>query len=498
MQIKEAILKEYFGYDEFRVGQADIIDSLLNRRDVLCVMPTGGGKSMCFQIPSIMLPGVTIVVSPLISLMKDQVAALVRSGVKAAYINSSLTSRQLKLVHQRAATGAYKIIYTAPERLNTPEFLSLCRYLDISMVTVDEAHCVSHWGQDFRPSYLEISAFVDSLPVRPVVGAFTATATDTVRNDIVKMLQLRDPYTRVTGFDRSNLYFEVRKPTDRNVDLLEFVSQRPDRYGIVYCSTRDNVRFVGNYLKDNGIKAEFYHAGLDDTFRRKAQDDFTFDRVNVLVATNAFGMGIDKSNVSFVVHYNMPGSMEAYYQEAGRAGRDGSPSECLMFYNGQDYRTHKFFIENDSGSNLPPDLQAEKRRLDYKRLQIMMDYVKTDKCLREYILHYFGEIASDKCGNCAPCLGVKSQPSQPSQPKVSRRQAAAVCSDPALFETLRAVRKKLAETDSIPAFVVFSDVSLRDMVEKRPQNEAEFLEIHGVGQEKLKRYGQAFLEQLKN
>ena len=330
---KYEALRQTFGYSSFRSGQEQIVDALLSGRDALCVMPTGAGKSICFQIPALLLPGVALVISPLISLMKDQVASLNQAGVRAAYLNSSLTPRQYAHAIENACSGMYKIIYVAPERLETYEFRELCREIEVSLLAVDEAHCVSQWGQDFRPSYLRIRAFIESLPRRPVVGAFTATATEEVQADIVKLLNLQDPFRMTTGFDRPNLRFEVRTPHKKNSELLDILAEMRDRSGIVYCSTRKNVEEVCSLLCANGYAATRYHAGLGDAERRDNQDDFLYDRKTVMVATNAFGMGIDKSNVGFVIHYNMPKNLESYYQEAGRAGRDGSDAVCILLYS---------------------------------------------------------------------------------------------------------------------------------------------------------------------
>lgn len=332
METKESILQRVFGYSAFRGGQEALIDAQLQGRDAFGIMPTGGGKSLCYQIPALLLEGVTLVISPLISLMRDQVMALKNAGVAAAYINSSLTPAQIRLVYRNIQSGMYKIIYVAPERLLTDGFLEAIQARKVSLVTVDEAHCISQWGQDFRPSYLKIVDFLNILTPRPVVSAFTATATETVRQDIAQILQLRDPLRVVTGFDRPNLRFEVRRPKQKLPALIDLVQQRRDKAGIVYCATRKAVEEVCENLQLNGIAATRYHAGLPDEERRDNQEDFLYDRKTVMVATNAFGMGIDKSNVSYVIHYNMPQSLESYYQEAGRAGRDGAEAECILLY----------------------------------------------------------------------------------------------------------------------------------------------------------------------
>ena len=329
---KLTMLKQYFGHAQFRPGQEELIDAILSGRDVLGVMPTGAGKSVCYQLPAMMLPGLTLVISPLISLMKDQVAALEQSQIPAACINSSLSLAEYDEVYRRAEQGAYKLLYVAPERLSTEDFLAFVRGVQVSFVAVDEAHCVSQWGQDFRPSYLGIADFVSQLPERPVLGAFTATATEQVKDDIHKMLGLIDPLRLTTGFDRPNLYFEVMHPKKKEAALLSFLSEHREQSGIVYCATRKAVESVCDKLREQGFAATRYHAGLDDEERRRNQEDFEFDRARVMVATNAFGMGIDKSNVSFVVHYHMPKNIESYYQEAGRAGRDGSPANLSLIH----------------------------------------------------------------------------------------------------------------------------------------------------------------------
>ena len=352
------ILEKTFGYRSFLPGQQRAVDCLLSGRDCLAVMPTGGGKSICYQLPALCLPGITIVVSPLISLMKDQVESLIQSGVPAAYLNRSLTEKQYNLALQRAEAGWYKIIYVAPERLHTPSFQRFARYADIRLVAVDEAHCVSQWGPDFRPSYLRIPDFLEGLPHRPVVGAFTATATAQVREDILKKLGLEQPESFVTGFDRENLRFDVVSPEDKKAELLRQVEQYPGQCGIIYCATRKAVEQVHEFLLDRGISATRYHAGLDQEERQKNQEDFLYDRVQVVVATNAFGMGIDKSNVRFVIHYNMPKDLEGYYQEAGRAGRDGAPANCTLLFARNDVNTAKFLIEH---GEIPETLTLEEQ-----------------------------------------------------------------------------------------------------------------------------------------
>ncbi len=415
---KYEVLSDVFGHSSFRKGQGEIIDELLSGCDVLAVMPTGGGKSICYQLSALMTEGITLVVSPLISLMKDQVMSLAQSGVRAAYINSSLTFAQYNKVLANMRMGVYKIIYLAPERLQSEDFISCCSELDIGLVAVDEAHCVSGWGQDFRPAYLGISGFIKSLPKRPTVGAFTATATERVKDDIKNLLELQSPFEITTGFDRPNLYFEVI-PTKKNTksgELLRLMRERyADKCGIVYCGTRSAVDDVASLLRLNGYSAGRYHAGMEDEARHAAQDDFIYERIKIMVATNAFGMGIDKSNVSFVIHYNMPKDVESYYQEAGRAGRDGSAADCILLWSESDVILNRFLIEKTDGAEaelaakLSPEERENLRRLEYLRLDKMSDYCKTLGCLRAYLLRYFGEKTDfDNCGNCSNCTGDKA------------------------------------------------------------------------------------------
>ena len=590
MTSKEELLKQYFGHSAFRPGQEALIDALLDGRDVLGVMPTGAGKSVCYQIPALMLPGITLVISPLISLMKDQVAALRQAGVAAAYINSSLSYAQYLEVLRRAKGGAYKIIYVAPERLSTEGFLAFAESAELSLLAVDEAHCVSQWGQDFRPSYLKISEFCAALPQRPPVGAFTATATDEVKRDIVKLLELREPLELTTGFDRPNLYFSVETPSSKDVWLNAFVADRREQSGIVYCATRKNVEKVCENLQNRGFEATRYHAGLDDEERRANQEDFLYDRARVMVATNAFGMGIDKSNVSYVVHYNMPKNIESYYQEAGRAGRDGAKAECVLLYAPNDVRTAKFLIENgEDNESLTEEERAAVRERDLARLIRMAGYGKTTDCLRRYILRYFGEKAPLHCGNCGNCcgkmervditteaqkilsgvtrverkyrnglgatlivrmlhgsrdqrvleLGLDELPTygilkdidrttirsyieclieqgyllltdgaypvlctterakdvlfngeqviyfgKKREKPVKKKQTAARTPIDGLYAALSALRLQIAQQESVPAFVIFSNAALQDMAAKRPQTLTEFVAVNGVGSRK--------------
>ena len=402
MDAKET-LKVYFGYDSFKPGQEEIIDAILEGKDVLAIMPTGAGKSVCYQVPAMLLPGITIVISPLISLMQDQVKALNAAGIHAGYINSSLTDAQILKVYSKALEGAYKLLYVAPERLESYEFTDFVGKIEISMVTVDEAHCISQWGQDFRPSYLKIVEFIDALPKRPIVSAFTATATEEVKTDISCVLKLQDPKVVVTGFNRENLYFDVETIKKKDDYVLEYINKHPDDSGIIYCATRKNVDTLYELLSGAGVPATRYHAGMNNEDRKESQDDFIYDRLPVIVATNAFGMGIDKSNVRFVIHYNMPQSMENYYQEAGRAGRDGEPSQCIMLFSAQDIMINKFLLEHKDFTDIPDeDIELIKQR-DARRLQVMEGYCRTSGCLRNYILAYFGEKQEKPCDSCGNC-----------------------------------------------------------------------------------------------
>ena len=396
-------LKVYFGYDTFRDGQEDIIQAILSGRDVLAIMPTGAGKSICYQVPALMMSGITIVISPLISLMQDQVKALNEAGVHAAYINSSLTENQINKALSLAAQGRYKIIYVAPERLTSYTFLDFACHAEISMVTVDEAHCISQWGQDFRPSYLKIVEFVARLPRRPIVSAFTATATEDVKEDIIHILKLEHPKVVVTGFDRENLYYSVERIRRKDDFVLEYIHNHPQESGIIYCATRKNVDKLFELLFKSGVAVTRYHAGLDNETRKKNQEDFIYDRAPIVVATNAFGMGIDKSNVRYVIHYNMPQSMENYYQEAGRAGRDGEAAQCILLFSEQDMVINRFLLEQKDFSEMDIEDARLVMERDVWRLQVMERYCKTSECLRNYILSYFGEQPEHPCGHCGNC-----------------------------------------------------------------------------------------------
>ena len=397
-------LKAVFGYDSFRPGQEAVINAILDGRGILAVMPTGAGKSLCYQVPAMLLSGITLVISPLISLMQDQVKALNEAGVNAAFINSSLSEKELNDTFKNAYKGHYKIIYVAPERLMSEGFISFAKSVEISMVTVDEAHCISQWGQDFRPSYMDIAEFINILDKRPIISAFTATATQNVREDIICSLGLSDPYFLVTGFDRENLFFQVDKPQNKERFILDFIERHRGESGIIYCATRKNVDSLYTLLRKQHISVGKYHAGMSNEERKQMQNDFVFDYTSIVIATNAFGMGIDKSNVRFFIHYNMPSSMENYYQEAGRAGRDGLNSECILLFSPQDIIINRFLLEHKDFSDVDPIDAMTIRERDIKRLQIMEGYCYTTECLRNYILKYFGEDPKKPCDDCGNCL----------------------------------------------------------------------------------------------
>ncbi len=603
MLSKEDVLRQYFGHTAFRSGQEMVIDAILRGEDALCVMPTGAGKSVCYQVPALMLQGVTLVVSPLISLMKDQVNALTQNGIRAAYLNSSLSAEQYAKVVENIRQGVYKMIYVAPERLASFDFITACRSLKVGLLAVDEAHCISQWGQDFRPSYLKIADFVGALGYRPVIAAFTATATAEVKDDIEYSLKLRSPFRITTSFDRPNLRFSVVRPKKKYNELIAILERHRDDSGIVYCATRGTVEELGQKLTEAGFPATIYHAGLADEVRRQNQDDFVYDRKPVMIATNAFGMGIDKSNVSYVVHYNMPQNIESYYQEAGRAGRDGTNAECILLYSASDVYTNRYLIEqSEPNPLLTPAEQEILRARDYDRLRQMTFYATVNTCLRSFILTYFGEKTANFCGNCSNCLtkfaevdvtdeaqkilscilqtgarfgrklicdvlrgsqnekvlrlGLQAEETygalsmlkvhrvmeiidylvfagyiavsereyptlavteravhvlsgeervlmkQAEEKERSRRsgkrQKEIVAPDRGLFSALKALRRKLADQDGVPAYIVFSDATLVDMCRIRPVTKGAMLAVSGVGKVKLALYGEQFLQVIRS
>ena len=590
------ILKKYFGYDNFRTGQDDIIKHILNKEDVLGIMPTGAGKSICYQVPAMIFEGVTLVISPLISLMKDQVDSLNEIGIPATYVNSTLTDIEYSNTINNILKDVYKIIYVAPERLEAEGFLNLLNKINISMITIDEAHCVSQWGHDFRPSYREIANVILNLKKRPIVTAFTATATELVKNDIINLLHLNHPYTLVTGFDRKNLFFSVETPIHRKDYILDFLEKNKNDSGIIYCSTRKNVDSLYTTLLSSGYNVTKYHGGMTEKQRTQSQDDFTYDRSTIMIATNAFGMGIDKSNIRYVIHYNMPKDLESYYQEAGRGGRDGEKAKCILLFSRSDIVTNKFLIEQVPSEN--------NHKVEYQKLNDIIDYCNTDKCLRKYILEYFNEKTDfDNCDNCGNCLSdiektditIDSQKILSCIKRMNERfglglvtdvlkgsnsakirslrfnelstygimsdyskdtikdliyflitegyinsigdkypiLSLAPCSndilfgkqklfikrkiekivdtknqsntldkhdlnyDQNLFEILRNLRLEIARKNNIAPFIVFTDVSLKEMSTYYPITVEKMLDISGVGTNKFAKYGNEFIEQIK-
>jgi ATP-dependent DNA helicase RecQ len=576
------LLESYFGYSSFRTGQEQAIRSVLDGENTICVMPTGGGKSICYQIPAMMLQGTTIVISPLISLMKDQVDALLQVGISATFINSSISYNEANERMREAIQGKYKLIYIAPERLESREFIEELYTLDIPLVAVDEAHCISQWGHDFRPSYRHIQNMVNSLPQRPNVLALTATATPKVREDICNLLKIDEENTIITGFERENLSFSVIKGQDRNKFLMEYIKKNDKEAGIIYAATRKNVDQLYERLKKENINVSRYHAGMGDVDRNREQERFLEDKASVMVATSAFGMGIDKSNIRYVLHYQLPKNMESYYQEAGRAGRDGLESECILLYASQDVQIQRFLIDQSS--------DRSRMTQELAKLQQMVDYCHTENCEQEFILRYFGEMETASCGRCGNCLDSRSsievtkeaqmvmscvirmgqrfgkmitaqvltgsknkkinemgfgklptygilkemsakdvsdfieflisqeliaieQGAYPTlyvstkgkdillgKQQVFRKETVEVKQvrkDDPLFEELRAVRKRIAEHGKVPPFVIFSDSSLRDMCAKLPKTTEAFLQVSGVGEQKLQKYGLEFIRAIR-
>ncbi|MEI2663357.1 DNA helicase RecQ [Rossellomorea sp. LJF3] len=577
------VLKQYFGYDEFRDGQASIIQYILDGKNTVGIMPTGGGKSLCYQIPALMLDGVTLVISPLISLMKDQVDSLIHQGIPATFINSTLSNSEVENRMEEISSGEYKLVYIAPERLESYGFIRFLNTLPIPLVAVDEAHCLSQWGHDFRPSYLGIYNAVNQLRSNPAILALTATATPQVQSDILHHLHIPEKYKVLTGFQRTNLFFQVVKGEDRKRWVERYVKKNQQHSGIIYCATRKEVENLYLFFEKKGVAVGKYHGGLSDTLRQEQQEAFLNDSITIMIATNAFGMGINKSNVRFVIHYQIPKNMEGYYQEAGRAGRDGVESECVLLFSPQDIQTQRYIIDQNI-------INPELHQNEMQKLRDMVDFVHTESCLQNYILAYFGERVEEACGHCSNCLderesedvtkeaqmvlscmmrmnerfgtslisgvltgsrnkkildwgfdrlstyGLMKDQSQKEvglfidylisegiiqveggsfpvlkvsskgkevlvgertvSRKVQPTVSAIIPKEDGLFQTLRALRKSIADSEGVPPFVIFSDKALQDMCVKLPKTQEEFLQVSGVGESKKDRYGEMFIAEI--
>ena len=470
MKEAEHLLKKYYGYRSFKPIQQKAIESILNGQDTFVVMPTGGGKSLCYQIPALMLDGMTLVISPLISLMKDQVDQLLRLGISAACMNSMLDEAQYQKLRTQMIRGEIKNLYVAPERLRSGEFAALIRKQKIALVAVDEAHCVSQWGHDFRPSYYGISQFIRTLSERPVVAAFTATATAETRTDIIQRLELVRPNIYRASFNRSNLILSVERDGNRKEMLLEFVQNHRHQAGIVYCNTRKEVDKLWDLLRREGIQAVRYHGGMEDWERNQNQDSFLQEKVSLIIATNAFGMGINKPDVRYVVHYNLPKNIESYYQEIGRAGRDGLPSLCVLFFSYSDVHINRYLLEQSSKNE-------ERLAFDLGKLEDMVRYATTRNCLRQYILRYFGENAKDNCNGCSNCC------------EVSLGKPTLQTIDEVLLNELRTMRLMLAMEEGVPSYRIMSDDVLHALAEQQPGSLIALQQIQGLGEEHIRRYG---------
>lgn len=584
IQDAQKALKKYFGYTSFRKGQEKIITSILSGNDTFGIMPTGGGKSICYQVPALLLPGITLVISPLISLMKDQVDALGSLGIPASFINSSLSPKEISDRIYKALRQEFKILYVAPERLESDRFTDMLRNIPISLLAIDEAHCVSQWGHDFRPSYRLIPQFINQLENRPIVAAFTATATEEVKEDVIHLLGLRKANAYVTGFNRENLHFSIVRGAKRTEYVTDYIDNHKDQSGIIYAATRKEVDKLHQYLANKGYSVGKYHAGMSDEERNSNQEAFLYDNVQLMIATNAFGMGIDKSNVRYVIHFNMPRNMESYYQEAGRGGRDGGPAECILLYGAADVQVQKFLIEQTL-------LSPERKANEYKKMQDMVDYCHTSGCLRKYILEYFGEEeVPESCGNCGTCnddteladitveaqkifscikrmgeqyganlvagvlkgssikkiqqLGFHKLSTYAIMPEYKadeitqmislltaedylmvsggqypvlklQRKAVSVLQgkekvfqrmqkkmqapkeDTTLFDLLRSVRKEISEREKVPPYIIFNDSTLKEMCKSFPVSRAAMLNVPGVGESKLNKYGDRFMAVIK-
>lgn len=471
----EGLLRKYYGYKAFKPIQQRAIQSILRGEDTFVVMPTGGGKSLCYQIPALLLDGLTLVISPLISLMKDQVDQLVRRGIRAACMNSMLDGEQYRLLRQQIQNGQIQILYVAPERLRSGDFLSLLRCQKIGLVAVDEAHCVSQWGHDFRPSYHGISQFIRMLPVRPVVAAFTATATAETRADIIQQLELRRPNIYRASFNRSNLILAVERDGDRKEALLQFVQAHRGQAGIIYCNTRKEVDKVWDLLRRAGIPVLRYHGGMEDWERNENQEKFLYEQVDLIVATNAFGMGINKPDVRYVIHYNLPKNIESYYQEIGRAGRDGLPSLCVLFFSYADVHVNRYLLEQSSKSE-------ERLAVELQKLDAMVQYASTRRCLRQYILQYFGEKAKDHCQGCSNCCAVSL-----GKPVLQQTEEA-------LLNELKTWRLLAAIDEGVPSYRILSDETLQELAQKQPLSLIALEQISGMGERKIEQYGEILLK----